>query len=140
VKTQGLSRSAIMRRSPNQVSPDRSIEAIEIVDVVLAEDCTHIDLSVREIGGNVVRIRMSLKVMAAGLALLSGKSAFVLETSASESAGKLTAPIGGWRIVQDADAAAPNLECRTDDGRGVAFAIAYDPVTAIPQLQVAVDL
>jgi len=125
---------------PYQTTPNCSIEAIEIVDIALDEDCTHIDLSLREISGHIVHLRISRAVMAAGLAWLSGNAALVLETSASESAAKLTAPIGGWRIVQNADAVAPNLECRTDDGRGIALAIAYDPVTAIPQLQVAVDL
>jgi hypothetical protein len=56
------------------------------------------------------------------------------------AADHLHMDIGAWEIVPEPGATAPTLECRTADGRGVAVAFGYDPITAIPQLQVAVDV
>jgi len=78
--------------------------------------------------------------MTEALARLSDKAVLVLETSTDEPAAKLNAPMGAWEIVQEPGATSPTLECRTADGRGLAVAFGYDPITAIPQLQVAVDV
>jgi hypothetical protein len=120
--------------------PNRRIEVAEILDVAFAESGGHIDLSLRASDGDVVMLRVARATMAEVLARLPGNAVFVLETSPAEPPTKLNAPMGEWEIVQDLSATTPTLECRTADGHGVAVAFAYDPVTAIPQLQVAIDL
>jgi hypothetical protein len=118
--------------------PDRRIEVTEILDVTFAESGGHLELALRASDGNVITLRVARTTLAEALARLPSKAVFALETSTPDPRGKLNAPIGEWAIVQDL--AAPTLECRTADGRGVGVAFAYDPITAIPQLQVAVDL
>src|SRR5262245_44113566 len=121
-------------------APDRRIEVTEIVDVAVAEDWSHVDLSARASDGRVVALRISQTTIAETLARLSDRAALALETSTTEPAAKLNAPIGEWQLVRDAEAATPTIECRTADGHGVAVALAYDPITAVPALQVVVDL
>jgi len=133
-----------MRGSPSldavTQSPDRCIEVTEIVDVAVAQDWSHVDLSARTSDGEVVALRVSQATIAEALARLSGSAALALETSTAEPAAKLNAPIGDWQLVRDDAAATPTIECRTADGHGVAIALAYDPITAVPALQVVIDL
>jgi hypothetical protein len=120
--------------------PNRQIEVAEIVDVVFAESGGHIDLSLRASDGDIITLRVPSQTMADALARMPEKAVFVLEASTAEHPEKLHAPMGEWDLVQDWRATMPMLECRAADGRGVAVAFSYDPVTALPQLQVAVDL
>jgi hypothetical protein len=126
--------------SSNGSSPIRRIEVVEIVDVTFAEDCGHIDFAVRADNGSVFVLRTPRAVVAAAFAQLSQRAAMELEMSTDERAAKLSAPVGQWEVVQSVGGAIPTFECRIQDGRGVAVGLAYDPITAIPRLQVAVDL
>jgi hypothetical protein len=126
--------------TPAVPPPDHLIEVTGIIGVAFAADRQHIELSVRDGDDKVVMFRISRTAMAAALARLSDQAVLVLETSTDEPAAKLNAPMGAWKIVQEPGAGSPTLECRTADGRGVAVAFRYDPITAIPQLQVAVDV
>jgi hypothetical protein len=126
--------------TPAVLPPDHLIDVTGIIGVAFAADRQHIELSVRDSGGKVVMLRISRAAMTEALARLSDQAVLVLETSTDEPAAKLSAPMGAWEIVQEPGATSPTLECRTADGRGVAVAFGYDPITAIPQLQVAVDV
>jgi hypothetical protein len=126
--------------TPAVPPPDHLIDVTGIIGVAFAADRQHIELSVRDSGGKVVMLRIAPAAMTEALARLSDKAVLVLETSTDEPAAKLNAPMGAWEIVQEPGATSPTLECRTADGRGVAVAFGYDPITAIPQLQVAVDV
>ena len=112
----------------------------EIVDVAVAKDWGHVDLSVHTSAGLLIALRISQAAITEALARLSDQAALALEMSTSEPVAKLNAPIGGWQLVRDVAAATPTIECRTTDGHGVAVALAYDPITAVPALQVVVDL
>ena len=136
----GTSLEAAGALAPTGRPSDRRIEVTEILDVAVARDWSHVDLSGRTSDGHLVALRISQTMIAEAFAQLSDKAALTLETSAVEPATKLNAPIGGWQVVRDVAAATPTIECRTMDGHGVAVAIAYDPITAIPHLQVIVDL
>ena len=118
----------------------RPIEVAEIVNVAFAEDWSHVDLSARTDDGQLVALRISQATIKEALARLSERAALTLETSTAEPAAKLRVPIGEWRVAPDVAAATPTIECRTVDGYGVAVAFAYDPITAIPALEVVVDL
>jgi hypothetical protein len=120
--------------------PDHLIDVIGINGVAFVADRQHIELSVRDSGGKVVMLRIARAAMTEALARLSDQAVLVLETSTDEPAAKLSASMGAWEIVQEPGATSPTLECRTADGRGLAVAFGYDPITAIPQLQVAVDV
>jgi hypothetical protein len=135
-----MRRSAIKAPTPAVPPPDRGIEVAEIIGVAFAADHQHIDLSVRDSSDSTVMLRIPRAAMTKALARLADKAVLVLETSTDEPAAKLNAPVGAWEIVQEPGATSPTLECRTADGRGVAVAFGYDPITAIPQLQVAVDV
>jgi hypothetical protein len=135
-----MRRSAIKPPTPAVPPPDRRIEVAEIIGVAFAADHQHIDLSVRDSSDSTVMLRIPRAAMTEALARLADKAVLVLETSTDEPAAKLNAPVGAWEIVQEPGATSPTLECRTADGRGVAVAFGYDPITAIPQLQVAVDV
>jgi hypothetical protein len=135
-----MRRSAIKAPTPAVPPPDRRIEVAEIIGVAFAADHQHIDLSVRDSSDSTVMLRIPRAAMTEALARLADKAVLVLETSTDEPAAKLNAPVGAWEIVQEPGATSPTLECRTADGRGVAVAFGYDPITAIPQLQVAVDV
>ena len=118
---------------------DERIDVIEIVQIALAGDWSHLDLDVRTDKGDIP-LRIPREAIADALAQVADKVALALETSTVAPAAKLTAPIGQWETVWHAGTATPTVECRTTDGHGVAFALAYDPITAVPQLQVALDL
>lgn len=135
-----MRRSAIKAPTPAVPPPDRRIEVAEIIGVAFAADHQHIDLSVRDSSDSTVMLRIPRAAMTEALARLADKAVLVLETSTDEPAAKLNAPVGAREIVQEPGATSPTLECRTADGRGVAVAFGYDPITAIPQLQVAVDV
>ena len=126
--------------TPAAPPPEHLIDVIGIIGVAFAADRQHIELSVRDSSDKVVMLRISRAAMTEALARLSDKAVLVLETSTDEPAAKLNAPMGAWEIVQEPGATSPTLECRTADGRGLAVAFGYDPITAIPQLQVAVDV
>ena len=119
---------------------DRPIEVAEILDIAVAAEGWQIDLTIRASDGNVVPLRISQAAIAEALAQLSDKAALALETSTADPGAKLNAPIGQWEIVRDVDGGIPTVECRTVQGHGVAVAFTYDPITAIPQLHVAVNL
>jgi len=131
---------AVRAPPPAVPPPDRRIDVAEIIGVAFAADHRHMDLSVRESSDTITMLRLPRAAMAEALARLSDQAVLVLETSTDEPAAKLNAPIGAWEIVPEPGATAPTLECRTADGRGVAVAFGYDPITAIPQLRVAVDV
>ena len=126
--------------TPTVRPSDRRVEVTEILDIAVAEDGGQIDLTMRASDGNVVPLRISQAAIAEALAQLSNKAALALETSTAAPGAKLNAPIGQWEIVRDVDAPLPTIECRTVQGHGVAVAFTYDPITAIPQLHVAVNL
>jgi hypothetical protein len=119
--------------------PDQSIEVAEIVNIAFAESGEHVDVSIREHSGKIFGLRIARATIAAALTCLSDKATFLLEMSTSDPVAKLNASIGEWEIAEDFRAATPTLECRSKDGRGVAVAFTYDPITAVPKLQVAVD-
>ena len=116
------------------------MDVVEIVDITPAGDWSHLDLAVRTDAGDVLPLRIPRAAIADVLAQMADKVALTLETSTAAPAARLTAPIGEWETVWRDGTATPTIECRTMDGHGVAFGLAYDPVTAVPQLQVAVDL
>jgi len=121
------------------VAPER-MDVVEIVDVVPAGDWSHLDLALRTGAGDILPLRIPRAAIADVLAQMADKVALALETSTAAPPARLTAPIGEWETVWRAGTATPTIECRTADGHGVAFGLAYDPITAVPQLQVAVDL
>jgi hypothetical protein len=132
--------SASAPAAPIACVPDRRIEVAEIVDVVFDENGGHIDLSLRASDGEIITLRVPSLAMTDALARMPDKAVFVLEASTPDHPEKLHAPMGEWGLVQDSRARMPTLECRAADGRGVAIGFSYDPITALPQLQVAVDL
>ena len=119
---------------------DPRIEVAEILDIAVAEDGRHIDLTLRTRDENVIAMRIAQATINKALAQLSDWAALALEISAAEPVAKLNAPIGEWEIVRDVDAPTPTIECRTMHGCGLAVAFTCDPITAIPQVHVAVNL
>ena len=120
--------------------PHRAIDVVEIVDIVFAEDCSHIALAVRADDGNVIVLRTPRAALTAAFARLSRTTAMDLAISIERPAAKLSAPVGEWEVVQNVGGAIPTFELRTSDGRGIAVGFTYDQITAIPRVQVAVDL
>src|SRR5262245_37170944 len=116
------------------------MDVAEIIDIAPAGDWSHLDLAVRTDAGDIFPFRIPRAAIAGVLAQIADKVELTLETSSAAPAARLTVPIGEWETVWRAGASTPAIECRTMDGHGVAFGLAYDPITAIPQLPVAVDL
>ena len=114
--------------------------SVEVVDAVFSKNCTHIDLSLRESDGTIVTLRMAWLSLAEVMARLPGSAALVLETLNGDANAKSKAPLGQWEMVPNLGAPAPTLECRTADGCGLVVTFDYDPVTATPQLEVAIAL
>jgi hypothetical protein len=115
-------------------------KSVEVVDSAFSENCTHIDLSLRESDGTVVTLRIAWASLAGVLARLSGSAGLVLETLNGDVSAKSKALLGQWEMVADLRAPTPTLECRTADGCGLMVAFGYDSITAMPQLEVAVAL
>jgi hypothetical protein len=114
--------------------------SVEVVSAAFSENCIHIDLSLRESDGTVMTVRIAWASLAGVLARMSGSAALILETVTGDTNAKSKALLGQWEMVADLGAPTPTLECRTADGCGLMVAIGYDPITATPQLEVAIAL
>jgi hypothetical protein len=128
------------RSSIQGVSSIQCVEVVEIVDVAFAADCGYVELAVRADDGNTFLLPTPQTALAAAFGQLSRRAAMELEMSTDGHVAKLNAPVGEWEVVQSVGGAIPTFECRIADGRGVAVGLTYDPITAIPRLQVAIEL
>jgi hypothetical protein len=125
---------------PPPPKPEEWVQAEALEDVSLSRDGANLELSIRKADGKTVGVLLPLVVVEQAFDRLSAQSALAVRATTDETAAKVEYPVAGWAVTPQAERGAVSLTCRNTDGTGFALEMKRDPVTAVPRLELSVDV